>query len=325
MMSATLEQTQAQEGLFRPRRLGHANLFVGSYEKAAEFYNKIAGLGIVYIQPDNRSSFVSNGNTYHDLGLTDITSHYAQPGQKPGLNHIAFELETELDLVDGYNKAVAAGVKFLKTADHDAAHAVYKLDPDGNEVEIYADVVKDWRKVRSGVIIKQKPVFVPGVTSEPDTGHNYPLNPEIGVVEGAVFHPMRVTHAGMVTRDYAAMFGYYTRLVGLTPIVGDVDSPYAVLRGHYGNGDLTLYRGQAGLKPGLHHVGFKARSEADLDRSIEALKQTDVKLVRDISHPARRAVLIEDPDGLLLQFHVDRDWTPATIATISAEDALYLL
>jgi catechol 2,3-dioxygenase len=324
-MSEVLEQTAAQEGLFRPRRLAHTNLFVGSYEKAAEFYNKIVGLGIVYIQPDNRSSFVSNGNTYHDLGLTDITSHYAQPGQRPGLNHIAFELETEVDLVDGYNRAVAAGVKFLKTADHDAAHAVYKLDPDGNEVEIYADVVKDWRSVRSGVIIKKKPVFIPGVTSEPDTGHNYPLDPEISVVEGAVFHPKRVTHAGLVANDYKAMFKYYTGIVGLMPIVGDAESPYAVLRGHYGNGDLTLYQGSAGLPSGLHHVGFEAWDEADLDRALIALKDTDVKLVREISHKARRTVVIEDPDGLQLQFHVNRDWSPETIATISYEDALYLL
>jgi len=315
----------AQIGIFRPRRLAHTNLFVGNYEKAAAFYNKVVGLGIVYIQPDNRSSFVSNGNTYHDLGLTDITSHYARPGQRPGLNHIAFELETEVDLVEGYNRAIASGVKFLKTADHDAAHALYKLDPDGNEVEIYADVVKDWRSVRSGVIIKEKPVFIPGVTSPPDTKHNYPLDPKIEIVEGAMFHARRVTHAGLVAKDYEAMYRYYTGLVGLRPIVGDERSDYAVLRANYGNGDLTLYRGRDGLTPGLHHVGFEAWDEADLDRSLAAMQDSDVKLVCDIAHKARRAVVIEDPDGLKLQFYVNRDWTAETIATISFEDGLYLL
>ena len=324
-MSATIDTPPTQSGIFRPRRLAHTNLFVGDYERAAAFYNKVVGLGIVYIQPDNRSSFVSNGNTYHDLGLTDITSHYAKPGQRPGLNHIAFELETEVDLVEGYNRAVASGVKFLRTADHDAAHALYKLDPDGNEVEIYADVVKDWRSVRSGVIIKEKPVFIPGVSSEPDAKHNYPLDPMIEVVEDALFHAKRVTHAGLVTKDYAAMFRYYTGLVGLRPIVGDESSGYAVLRAHYGNGDLTLYRGREGLAPGLHHVGFEAWDEADLDRSLAALEGSGVKLVRSLEHAARRAVVIEDPDGLQLQFFVNRDWAPQTIATIGYDEALYLL
>jgi catechol 2,3-dioxygenase len=313
------------QAIFRTRRLGHTNIFVGNYEKAAEFYNKIVGLGIVYIQPDNRSSFVSNGNTYHDFGLTDITSHYAKPGQKPGLNHLGFELYTEVELVEGYNRAIAAGAEFLHMADHDAAHSVYKLDPDGNEVELYADVVKDWRSVRNGVIIKEKPKFVPGVTSVPDAGHNYPLDPKIERIEGALFHARRVTHAGIVTKDYPAMVRYYTDFIGLTPIFGDADTDFAVLRGHYGNGDVTLYRNRAGLTPGLHHVGLEAWDEADLDRSLAALKNTDIALVSDVSHDARRAVVIQDPDGLNLQFYVNRDWTAEAIARVSYEDALFLL
>ena len=71
------------------------------------------------------NSFVSNGNTFHDLGLTDIRSHYGTKGQKPGLWHLAFETETEADLVASYEKAVAAGVKFAFTMDHDSAHSIY--------------------------------------------------------------------------------------------------------------------------------------------------------------------------------------------------------
>ena len=72
----------------------------------------VVGFEEVYRQPDNQASFLSNGNTYHDLALTDIRSKYAAKDQKPGIWHLAFELETEADMVDGYNRAKAGGVDF---------------------------------------------------------------------------------------------------------------------------------------------------------------------------------------------------------------------
>src|SRR5262245_29888845 len=55
--------TAKASGFFRPRRLGHANLFVSDYERASEFYQSVVGFEEVYRQPDNRASFLSNGNT----------------------------------------------------------------------------------------------------------------------------------------------------------------------------------------------------------------------------------------------------------------------
>jgi catechol-2,3-dioxygenase len=71
MIMRPSEQAKAG-GFFRPRRLGHANLFVSDYERASQFYQSVVGFEEVYRQPDNRASFLSNGNTYHDLGLTDV-------------------------------------------------------------------------------------------------------------------------------------------------------------------------------------------------------------------------------------------------------------
>ncbi len=171
-VTESIEKASAQD-FFRPRRLGHANLYVGDYLAAQKFYYQVAGFNEAYRQPDNLASFVSNGNSYHDLTLVDVHSHYNSAHEPPGLNHIAFELETEADLAAGYDRAVAAGLEF-HTADHDVAHSLYAHDPDGNGVELYADVVKNWRAVRSGIIIKQKPKYVPGVTSPALTERFYP-------------------------------------------------------------------------------------------------------------------------------------------------------
>src|SRR5690349_14306317 len=123
MTDTSLAAKPQTRDFFRPRRLGHANLFVSDYVEAQNFYHSVAGIQEVYRQPDNRASFISNGNTYHDFGLTDVRSPYAAKDQRPGLYHIAFELENEVDLVNGYNRAVANGVKFSHTRDHDVAHS----------------------------------------------------------------------------------------------------------------------------------------------------------------------------------------------------------
>ena len=310
---------------FHPRRLGHANIFVGDYEKAADFYRDIAGFEEVYRQPDNRASFHSNGNTYHDLGLTDIRSRYAEPGQRPDLYHLALEVDTEANLVAGYNRSKAAGLAYEFVADHDVARSLYLRDPDGNLFELYADVVQDWRSARHGIIIKEKPQWVPGVTSPPLTEPLHPMNPEIRVVRDAVFHPDRITHMGIVTKNYAAMLRFYTETVGLTILAGGESASFAVLQGSAGIGDLTFYKPQPGLEPGMHHLGFQVRDEASLERSIRECAAKGIKIECDVDSPVRRSVSIRDPDGLRLDFGVARNWTPAAINNLDSETALAIL
>lgn len=322
--ATTLEKTKVRD-FFRPRRLGHANLYVSDYVEAQQFYYSVAGIHEAYRQPDNMASFITNGNTYHDFGLTDIRSPYAPKGQKPGLFHLAFELENEVELVDGYDRGRAAGVPFSHTRDHDVAHSLYLRDPDGNMVEIYADVMREWWTNRHGTIIKKKPDYIPGISSPPTSERNYPVNPEIKVVPDAIFHSQRVTHVGLVTKDFERMFDYYTDIIGLPAIAGDRRAAYAVLRGTAGEGDVTLLRQRGDLEPGLHHVGLQVADEADLVQALPKLAARGIAVERDIDHPARRAVTIRDLSGIGLQFFVNRDWKPETISTISADDAPYAL
>ncbi len=316
---------ETENHYWRPRRFAHANMFIGNYERAAEYYRDIVGFAEVYRQPNNMAAFMSNGNTYHDLGLTDIHSRYCDPDQKPDIWHLAFEVENEVDLVDGYNRAIAAGVKFEMTEDHDVAHSLYFIDPDGILVEVYADVMDDWRSHRKGSFNEVKPKYVPGVTSEPISEKYYPKDPPLDVIKDAVFHPKKVTHSALVTSNFEEMFGFYTGIIGLTPFVGSPESSVAVLRGTVGTGDLTLYRHRPGLQPGFHHVGFEVWDEDELDRSIAALADKDIEVEKISDHPARRGVTIIDPDGHRLQFFVNRDWTPEAVGTIDDETALYLL
>jgi catechol 2,3-dioxygenase len=309
---------------FRPRRLGHANLFVRNYERAFEFYQGIAGFEEVYRQPDVPASFLSNGNTYHDLALTDLRSRFAPAGQQPDLFHIAFEVETEADLVEGYRASLQQGVGFDFCQDHDVAHSLYRSDPDGNMVEVYADVFEDWRSARSGIVSGEKPVWIPGSTA-PVSEPMYPRNPPLRTVEDSVFRARRVTHVGLVARKFEEMLDFYTCYLGLRPVVGSASGDWLLLGGTAADCAVSLFRAHDDLPAGLHHVGIEVGSEADLDRGLSLLPCDGVHIERHMDHPARRAISIRDPDGMRLQFYANRDWQAQSLARVPLQDALYVL
>jgi catechol 2,3-dioxygenase len=327
MSDTTVLQRDATQLFFRPRRLGHVNLFVGDYLRSQAFYNGVAGFTEAYRRPSILSSFMGNGNCYHDFTLMDVRCpiYKDRVGLRPGLNHIAFEVETEVDLVDGYRRAVAAGRSFDALRDHDVAHSLYTNDPDGNNVELYADVVQDWRSRRSGVVTKVTPKYVPGVSSTPSPDRNYPQNPKIDVTEDAVFRSRNVSHATLVAENFEAMVDYYCEFVGLDPFVGDKHSPFVMLAGTHSVGDITLLRRRSDWQKGFHHAGCMVWDEATLDRGLKAAEKAGIAIEREIDHPCRRAVLVKDPDGILLQFYVNRAWEPRLIAGIDPETALFLL
>ena len=163
------------------------------------------------------------------------------------------------------------------------------------------------------------------MSSPPNPERNYPLEPKIERVEHAVFHSRRCTHVGIVAQNYAEMFRFYTDIVGLAPLAGSSGSAHAVLRGTHAASALTLYRQRPGLAPGLHHVGFEVWDEDDLEQGLARLHESGMAAERVVEHAARRSACILDPDGIRLQFHVDRSWTPETVASVGDDAALYLL
>lgn len=315
----------SKKPLFSPRRLGHANLWVSDYERAYDYYRNVVGFEHAYIQPDNKASFVSNGNTYHDYGLIDVRSPYAKPGQKPGLNHFALELRNEVELAEGYRRAKEAGITFTSMQDHDVAHSLYMTDPDGNEVELYADVVADWRSARSGQIIKKKPKYVPGETSDPVAEEFFPKDPEILVVKEAPFHPRKVAHISLVTRSFTAMLDFYTNVIGLQVFAVDRSMDLVILKGTASQGDLVLHGGAGDAEPGLHHVGIEMLEEAHLDEAVGTLEQSGIRIESAVEHEARRSLTIVAMDGVRAQFFVNRAWRPEVLRGLDAKAALALL
>ncbi|MBI4065795.1 VOC family protein [Candidatus Kaiserbacteria bacterium] len=129
----------------RIRELGHVVLYVTELKKVANFYRDI--LGFKEIARDAQTALFSSGRTHHELLLIEIGGVVRRHGIEPGLYHIGFKAaDSAEEIKEVYAHLKKHGVTIVGTGDHGITHSIYILDPDGNELELYADVSDKWRE-----------------------------------------------------------------------------------------------------------------------------------------------------------------------------------
>jgi catechol 2,3-dioxygenase len=317
-----MQSTPVKSGMFRPRRIGHVNFWTENYLDVVDFYRSVVGVEEAYRRPLVQAVFMSNGNTYHDVAFMDVAGPRGV-GRSAGLHHFSLELENERDLVEGFKRARDAGFHFDVTLSADVANSAYGSDPDGNRFEVYADVKPDWRSHRQGEVPTANVKWIPGEV-EPRVESYYPVDPEITVIPESIFHPKRVSHAVLVTKDYDAMYRHYTDLVGLFPLVGGREEAFVVLAGVVGEETLTLFRSEGHRKPGLHHFGMELPSEEELNGSKARLQSKGLVAEFEIDHPTRHSLYLRDPNDQLIQFYVNKVIDYSSWRTLPEEMALFV-
>ena len=131
----------------------------------------------------------------------------------------------------------------------------------------------------------------------------YPASPRLRVVEGAVFHALRITCAALVVADLDRLRRFYEDIGGLEPAYEDPDGGFVCLRGTSSNYDLVLFAARDGLEPGLHHVSFELDDGTDLDAAAAALPDLGYEIERRIDADAKRSVFLRDPDGIGVELY----------------------
>lgn len=140
--------------------LGHVVLFVSDLERSANFYRDT--LGFHELQRLRGAAVFSGGRTHHELLLIEVGGvPHDRQHPEPGLYHIGFKIgDTHEDLVQAYHELEAKGVTIVGTADHTVTHSLYILDPDGNELELYADVSDIWKTDPQAILSPTKPLVL---------------------------------------------------------------------------------------------------------------------------------------------------------------------
>ena len=138
------------------KELGHVVLYVSDLKRSADFYKDT--LGFKEIHRDAQTALFSSGRTHHELLLIEVGGTPAvQRFPTPGLYHIGLKIgDSPEDTKKAYRELKEKGVTIVGVGDHTVTHSIYVLDPDGNELELYADVSDEWKKNPKAVMTPVK-------------------------------------------------------------------------------------------------------------------------------------------------------------------------
>ena len=126
--------------MIKPTRLGHAVIRVRDLERSEEFYNKFLGLEVKGRGGDRMVFFRSNKDVDHDLAILRIDADAPGPEEtRVGLYHLAFEFDSFEQVREAHRMAREMGVRIAGYGDHGEIKGLYVLDPDGIEIELYAE------------------------------------------------------------------------------------------------------------------------------------------------------------------------------------------
>ncbi len=154
MSSNLAAQFPAPAALLTP---GAVTLIVRDLDAVARFYEATIGLHRMGTERD--TAYLGDGRAVLlVLRQRDVD---VEPSGFAGLFHTAFLLPTRTDLARWLRRAVKSGVRLDGASNHKVSEALYLTDPEGNGIEIYADLPRDtWRWKYGKVLMSTDPLDV---------------------------------------------------------------------------------------------------------------------------------------------------------------------
>ena len=123
--------------------IGHVLLRVRDMERSKKFYSDILGFQVMEEDPEHGGTFMALAGHAHTLDLFPVQGPETVMPRTPGrvgVHHVAFVVDGEEALRRAYWSLEEHGVEITRAVDHVSQKSIYFHDPDGNLLEIYAEV-----------------------------------------------------------------------------------------------------------------------------------------------------------------------------------------
>jgi catechol 2,3-dioxygenase len=129
--------------------LHHVNLKTTRMPELIEWYGKVIGVEVMHQAPGG--AWLSNDAANHRLALLAVPGLKDDPEKTKhtGMHHSAYEYPSFDDLMHTFDRLRANGIEPAFCLDHGMTLSMYYRDPDGNYVELQADVFGDWAKSKA--------------------------------------------------------------------------------------------------------------------------------------------------------------------------------
>ena len=138
-------------------RIGRVRLAVSELELSIRFYTRVIGLVLIDRGKSNDGPFARLGVDGRVLLELQELAGVDSIGQRSrlGLYHTAFLLPTREDLGAFVEHLRKLGLRF-GAGDHLVSEAIYLADPDGLQVEVYADRPRSGWSYAGGEVLMQR-------------------------------------------------------------------------------------------------------------------------------------------------------------------------
>lgn len=258
--------TTAATSLPATMELGPAELVVRDLDRSIAFYEDVVGLDLAW-REDARAGL--RAGQAHDVLLLREQPDAEPPGRRSGLYHVALLYPSRLELAHAIKRIIAAEVPIDGVADHKTHEAVYLPDPDGNGLELAADLPREqWPDYRhDALLMGPHPLDVRSLL---DLAGDAPPPPRAD-------SRLTVGHLHLHVGDIDAALAFYRDLIGLE-LQASLDSAAFVSAGGYHHHlAFNIWKGrdvrpwEAGLV-GLHRWTIALPSVTDVDAVRERLE-----------------------------------------------------
>jgi catechol 2,3-dioxygenase len=140
---------------YKPKKLGHVNIFVRNAARARDWYVDLLGLHTYGFTPGRADFLTSDLGNSHEVALIEVGEHAPGPQKgQVGLNHMAWYMESLEDLQELYYRIKERNIPIERVSDHGHAIGIYIRDPDGNGIEIsYEMPASQWGHDERGYMI----------------------------------------------------------------------------------------------------------------------------------------------------------------------------
>jgi catechol 2,3-dioxygenase len=121
-------------------KLGHVALRVRDLEMSVDFYTKVVGLKLLGRIGGGRAALLTGGRQHHELLLVAAPSMGEGVSPRQPLYHVAWKIGDGLDaLRAAKDRLDRLGQPVDGMVDHGVSWSLYLRDPEGNQVELFAD------------------------------------------------------------------------------------------------------------------------------------------------------------------------------------------
>ena len=282
-------------------RPGHVSLSVADLDRQVEFYREVVGLKLHWRNGATAGLGVGNDDL---LRLTEIRSARRYRGTT-GLYHFAILLPNRRGLARAIGRLFSLRYPNYPT-DHVMTKTTYLDDPEGNNIELYADTPEDGTfAVVNGVPVAQHANGVPSDGREPlDVKALFQeLTPEDQLDEVAP-PDTKIGHVHLYVANLDETMRFYHDLLGFDKmgLARSFRMGMVSAGGYHHHIGFNTWVGEGAPPPppgalGLRYFTIALPDEAELARALQRLKQAGIA-----TEQTEDGILVRDPsqNGVLL-------------------------